>query len=483
MFFKRKNINPEFEKKVEQFSQEEDGVVSPLTQKVANVSHEAKSLEASEEQEKSVNEAKKVLEQELSIKHYFHKQLLETLDLGLLSSLDKERAKVDLHEAIVQLMADDQSHALSAEGRKRVIKQIEDEVFGLGPLEPLLADKTVSDILVNGPKSVYVERRGKLEKTPYTFLDDRHLRNIIDRIVSQVGRRIDEASPMVDARLVDGSRVNAIIPPLALDGPSVSIRRFSVDSLTMDNLLEYKSASPQMAKFIEAAVKGELNILISGGTGSGKTTTLNIFSGFIPRDKRIITIEDSAELQLQQPHVIRLETRPANLEGKGEISQRELVKNTLRMRPDRIVVGEVRGSEAVDMLAAMNTGHDGSLATIHANTPRDALSRVENMFSMAGWNISTKNLRAQIASAIHLVVQMERQEDGKRRMVSIQEINGMEGEVITMSEIFHFQRQGIDENGNILGYYTATGVVPQSHDQLVKRGLDLPFELFTESHS
>ncbi|MEZ8305346.1 CpaF family protein [Vibrio splendidus] len=483
MFFKRKNINPEFEKKVEQFSLEEDGVVSPLIQKVANVSHEAKSLEASEEQEKSMNEAKKVLEQELSIKHYFHKQLLETLDLGLLSSLDKERAKVDLHEAIVQLMADDQSHALSAEGRKRVIKQIEDEVFGLGPLEPLLADKTVSDILVNGPKSVYVERRGKLEKTPYTFLDDRHLRNIIDRIVSQVGRRIDEASPMVDARLVDGSRVNAIIPPLALDGPSVSIRRFSVDSLTMDNLLEYKSASPQMAKFIEAAVKGELNILISGGTGSGKTTTLNIFSGFIPRDKRIITIEDSAELQLQQPHVIRLETRPENLEGKGEISQRELVKNTLRMRPDRIVVGEVRGSEAVDMLAAMNTGHDGSLATIHANTPRDALSRVENMFSMAGWNISTKNLRSQIASAIHLVVQMERQEDGKRRMVSIQEINGMEGEVITMSEIFHFQRQGIDEHGNILGYYTATGVVPQSHDQLVKRGLDLPYEIFTESHS
>jgi len=348
-------------------------------------------------------------------------------------------------------------------------------------LEPLLADQTVSDILVNGPKSVYVERRGKLEKTPYTFLDDRHLRNIIDRIVSQVGRRIDEASPMVDARLVDGSRVNAIIPPLALDGPSVSIRRFAVDRLTMDNLIGYDSVSPQMAKFVEAAVKGELNILISGGTGSGKTTTLNIFSGFIPRDQRIITIEDSAELQLQQPHVIRLETRPANLEGKGEISQRELVKNTLRMRPDRIVVGEVRGSEAVDMLAAMNTGHDGSLATIHANTPRDALSRVENMFSMAGWNISTKNLRAQIASAIHLVVQMERQEDGKRRMVSIQEINGMEGEVITMSEIFRFQRKGIDEDGNIIGYFTATGVVPQYHDQLVKRGLDLPFELFSET--
>ncbi|WP_299692949.1 CpaF family protein [uncultured Vibrio sp.] len=483
MFFKRKNVNPEFEKKAEQGSHDsEDANSSEFLQTIEALSHTHK-VDVNEEKEKTINEARKVLEQELSIKHFFHKQLLETLDLGLLSSLEKERAKTDLQEAIVQLMSDDTNHPLSAEGRKRVIKQIEDEVFGLGPLEPLLADQTVSDILVNGPKSVYVERRGKLEKTPYTFLDDRHLRNIIDRIVSQVGRRIDESSPMVDARLVDGSRVNAIIPPLALDGPSVSIRRFAVDRLTMDNLIDYNSISPQMAKFVEAAVKGELNILISGGTGSGKTTTLNIFSGFIPRDQRIITIEDSAELQLQQPHVIRLETRPANLEGKGEITQRELVKNTLRMRPDRIVVGEVRGSEAVDMLAAMNTGHDGSLATIHANTPRDALSRVENMFSMAGWNISTKNLRAQIASAIHLVVQMERQEDGKRRMVSIQEINGMEGEVITMSEIFHFQRKGIDEEGNIIGYYTATGVVPQYHDQLVKRGLNLPFELFTETHS
>ncbi|UTT84043.1 CpaF family protein [Vibrio pelagius] len=475
MFFKRKNINPEFEKKAATTTSNEVQASSPDRTLKVDVEN------ASAEKEKSINEARKALEQELSIKHYFHKQLLETLDLGLLSSLETDRAKVDLHEAIVQLMANDSSQALSAEGRKRVIKQIEDEVFGLGPLEPLLADTTVSDILVNGPKSVYVERRGKLEKTPYTFLDDRHLRNIIDRIVSQVGRRIDEASPMVDARLVDGSRVNAIIPPLALDGPSVSIRRFAVDRLTMDNMLSYGSISPGMAKFVEAAVKGELNILISGGTGSGKTTTLNIFSGFIPRDQRIITIEDSAELQLQQPHVIRLETRPANLEGKGEISQRELVKNTLRMRPDRIVVGEVRGSEAVDMLAAMNTGHDGSLATIHANTPRDALSRVENMFSMAGWNISTKNLRAQIASAIHLVVQMERQEDGKRRMVSIQEINGMEGEVITMSEIFRFQRKGVDAEGNIQGFYTATGIVPQTHDQLVKRGLDIPFDIFSES--
>ncbi|MBW3694249.1 CpaF family protein [Vibrio sp. T187] len=483
MFFKRKNVNPEFQDKVQTSDEQENEFFieeEPVSTESGNSPLEKK-IKAAEERDREVEESRKQLEQELEIKHYYHQRLLETLDLGLLSSLEQDRAKQDLHEAIIQIMADDQSRPMSAEGRKRVVQQIEDEVFGLGPLEPLLNDKTVSDILVNGPKNVFVERRGKLEKTPYTFLDDRHLRNILDRIVSQVGRRIDEASPMVDARLLDGSRVNAIIPPLALDGPSVSIRRFAVDKLNMENLLGFNSLSPQMAKFVEAAVKGELNILISGGTGSGKTTTLNIFSGFIPSDDRIITIEDSAELQLQQPHVVRLETRPANLEGKGEITQRELVKNSLRMRPDRVVLGEVRGSEAVDMLAAMNTGHDGSLATIHANTPRDALSRVENMFSMAGWNISAKNLRSQIASAIHLVVQMERQEDGKRRMVSIQEINGMEGEIITMSEIFKFQRQGLDEDGNIIGYYTATGVVPGCHDQLSKRGLDLPFELFNES--
>ena len=482
MFFKRKSVNPEFEDRVQQSSIEE----AKLQKKELDESHSGESaldkkIREREKKEKGIDETRKIIEQELDIKHYFHKRLLETLDLGLLANLDERRAKNDLHEAIVQLMSDDNAHPLSAEGRKRIIKQIEDEVFGLGPLEPLLADSTVSDILVNGPKNIYVERFGKLERTPHTFLDDRHLRNIIDRIVSQVGRRIDEASPMVDARLMDGSRVNAIIPPLAIDGPSVSIRRFAVDKLTMDNLLSFNSISEPMARFIEAAVEGEMNILISGGTGSGKTTTLNICSGFIPSDKRIVTIEDSAELQLQQPHVIRLETRPANLEGKGEIGQRELVKNSLRMRPDRIVLGEVRGSEAVDMLAAMNTGHDGSLATIHANTPRDALSRVENMFSMAGWNISTKNLRAQIASAIHIVVQMERQEDGKRRMVSVQEINGMEGEVITMSEIFKFQRQGVDEEGNIIGYFTATGIVPACHDQLRRRGLDLPFDLFNET--
>ncbi|GMQ46387.1 CpaF family protein [Vibrio sp. 10N] len=482
MFFKRKNFNPDFEKRAAGIKNDEvrnEVIAEDIPKEEASSDVDEQELIKT----RAVEEARRQLEQDLEVKHYFHKKLLETVDLGLLSSLDEETAKRELHDAIQTLMNDDNEHPLSHEGRKRVLMQIEDEVFGLGPLEPLLKDTTVSDILVNGPKSVYVERRGKLEKTPYTFLDDRHLRNIIDRIVSLVGRRIDEASPMVDARLQDGSRVNAIIPPLAIDGASVSIRRFAVDRLTMDNLLELNSVSPQMAKFIKGAVRGELNILISGGTGSGKTTTLNIFSGYIPSNERIITIEDSAELQLQQPHVIRLETRPANLEGKGEITQRELVKNSLRMRPDRIVVGEVRGSEAVDMLSAMNTGHDGSLATIHANSPRDALSRVENMFAMAGWNISTKNLRAQIASAIHLVVQMERQEDGKRRMVSIQEINGMEGEVITMSEIFKFNREGVDKMGNVVGHYTATGVVPDCHNSLIKRGIDLPFELFNELSS
>ncbi len=485
MIFKRKKLHTDLQ--LQESSDEVNVQSSPSensdsssTKRGSPISSTEDKVKQSEVKLLEIERARKQLESELSVKHYYHQRLLETVDLTLLSSLDPERAKRDLNDAVFHLMNEDSTHALSSEGRKRVMKQIEDEVFGLGPLEPLLHDPTVSDILVNGPKSVYVERRGKLERTPYTFLDDRHLRNIIDRIVSQVGRRIDEASPMVDARLADGSRVNAIIPPLALDGSSVSIRRFAVDKLTMDNLLAFDSVSEPMARFIEAAVKGELNILISGGTGSGKTTTLNICSGFIPADDRIITIEDSAELQLQQPHVVRLETRPANLEGKGEITQRELVKNSLRMRPDRIVLGEVRGSEAVDMLAAMNTGHDGSLATIHANTPRDALSRVENMFSMAGWNISTKNLRAQITSAIHLVIQMERQEDGRRRMVSITEINGMEGEVITMSELFKFQRIGVDQDGNVQGYFTGTGVIPQCHEALSKRGFHLPYELFNQ---
>ncbi|CAE6911647.1 ATPase CpaF [Vibrio sp. B1FLJ16] len=476
MFYKRKNVGSNLSG-AELLSAKADASLEPVegSDKI-NLPNSS----VIEEKLLKMEAERKQLEHDQSIKHYYHGKLLDTLDLGLLSHLQEDKAKKELREAVIHLLAEDQTHPLSSEARSRMIRQIEDEIFGLGPLEPLLADTSVSDILVNGPKSIFVERFGKLEKTPHTFLDDRHLRSIIDRIVSQVGRRIDESSPMVDARLKDGSRFNAIIPPLAIDGASVSIRRFAVERLNMDNLLSLNSLSAQMAKFLNAAVVGELNILISGGTGSGKTTTLNILSGYIPSDQRIVTIEDSAELQLQQPHIVRLETRPPNIEGKGEISQRELVKNSLRMRPDRIVLGEVRGSEAVDMLAAMNTGHDGSLATIHANTPRDALSRVENMFSMAGWNVSTKNLRSQIASAINLVVQMDRQEDGKRRMVSIQEINGMEGEVITMSEIFKFQRQGMDENGNVIGDYISTGIVPACHDQLIKRGLDLPFEIFNE---
>ncbi|MCA0934759.1 CpaF family protein [Vibrio alginolyticus] len=476
MFYKRKNVGSNLSGTELLSTTEESNLGSSEGLNKTNPSNSS----LVEEKLLKMETERKQLEHDQAIKHYYHGKLLDTLDLGLLSHLQEDKAKKELREAVIHLLAEDQTHPLSSEARSRMIRQIEDEIFGLGPLEPLLADTTVSDILVNGPKSIFVERFGKLEKTPHTFLDDRHLRSIIDRIVSQVGRRIDESSPMVDARLKDGSRFNAIIPPLAIDGASVSIRRFAVERLNMDNLLSLNSLSAQMAKFLNAAVVGELNILISGGTGSGKTTTLNILSGYIPSDQRIVTIEDSAELQLQQPHIVRLETRPPNIEGKGEISQRELVKNSLRMRPDRIVLGEVRGSEAVDMLAAMNTGHDGSLATIHANTPRDALSRVENMFSMAGWNVSTKNLRSQIASAINLVVQMDRQEDGKRRMVSIQEINGMEGEVITMSEIFKFQRQGMDESGNVIGDYISTGIVPACHDQLIKRGLDLPFEIFNE---
>jgi pilus assembly protein CpaF len=359
-----------------------------------------------------------------------------------------------------------------------VIRTIEDEVMGLGPLEPLLADPTVSDVLVNGPKSVYVERRGKLELTDVQFHSDLHLMNIIDRIVTAVGRRIDESSPMVDARLKDGSRVNAIIPPLALDGPMLSIRRFAVELLSVDDLIRLGTLTEPVAKVLQAVVKARMNVLVSGGTGAGKTTTLNILSGFIPETERIVTIEDSAELQLQQTHVVRLETRPANIEGRGEIMARDLVRNSLRMRPDRIIVGEVRGAETLDMLQAMNTGHDGSLTTVHANSPRDALARLENMVSMTGIQFPTKGLRAQIASAIHVVLQVERQEDGKRRVVSVSEINGMEGDIITMSELFRFDRQGIDKEGKVIGALKATGIIPGFHKQITRKGIELPVELF-----
>ena len=406
-----------------------------------------------------------------------YQQLLKVMDLSLLDSLEQAEATRQIRDICLRLL-DEHSAPVSTTSRQLIIKQITDEVLGLGPLEPLLADHSVSDILVNGFASVYVERFGKLQRTDVRFRDDRHLLNIIDRIVSSLGRRIDESSPLVDARLKDGSRVNAIIPPLAIDGPSMSIRRFAVDLLNTDSLISVGTLTPAIALLLKAIVRGRLNVLISGGTGSGKTTMLNVLSSFIPQNERIVTIEDSAELQLQQPHVVRLETRPSNIEGRGEVSQRELVRNSLRMRPDRIVIGEVRGAEALDMLTAMNTGHDGSLTTIHANTARDALGRIENMVSMTGATFPIKAMRQQIASAIDVVIQLERQEDGKRRLVSVQEINGMEGEIITMTEIFSFARQGMGENGEVLGDYRPSGMIPAFRDVLAKRGIELPLTMF-----
>jgi pilus assembly protein CpaF len=416
-------------------------------------------------------------ESELEWKKRINEKLLSILDLSLIETIGDEKARTEIRQTANHLLAEE-SVPLSLRQRQRVIKAIEDEVLGLGPLEPLLADKSVSDILVNGYDTIYVERRGKLERTSASFSDQGHLLNTIDRIVSAVGRRIDESSPMVDARLKDGSRVNAIIPPLAIDGAALSIRRFAVELLTMKNLIELDTVTADIAQLLSGIVRSKLNVLVSGGTGAGKTTLLNILSSFIPHNERIVTIEDSAELQMQQPHVVRLETRPANIEGKGEINARDLVKNALRMRPDRIVVGEVRGAEALDMLQAMNTGHDGSLTTIHANSPRDALSRVENMVSMTGIAFPMKALRTQIASAIDVVIQISRLEDGKRRIVSLQEINGMEGEIVTMSELFRFEREGLDQEGNVIGRLRPTGIIPAFYKELQCKGIELPVELF-----
>ncbi len=410
-------------------------------------------------------------------KQRINEQLLTVLDLSLIDTVDDDKARKEIREIVERLLTEE-SAPLSRRQRQLIVDRIEDEVLGLGPLEPLLADPTISDILVNGFDTIYIERHGKLERTNARFTDPAHLLNTIDRIVSAVGRRIDESSPMVDARLADGSRVNAIIPPLAIDGAALSIRRFGVDLLSMENLIELGTLTPEVSKVLQAVVKGRLNILVSGGTGSGKTTMLNILSGYIPEDERIVTIEDSAELQLRQPHVVRLETRPPNIESKGEVTARDLVRNSLRMRPERIIVGEVRGGEALDMLQAMNTGHDGSLTTIHANSPRDALGRIENMVFMTGIAFSINALRSQIASAIDIVLQIVRLEDGKRKLVSIQEINGMEGDIITMSELFAFQREGMDENDNVIGHLQATGIIPAFHKGLAQRGIDLPIETF-----
>ena len=411
------------------------------------------------------------------LKAQMHMALLERLDLEAMESLTPERLREELRN-LVETLLQEGNVVVNEQERRNLVRDIQYEMLGLGPLEPLLADPTISDILVNNSQQVYVERRGKIELTDVTFVDDAHLMKIIDKIVSRVGRRIDESSPMVDARLPDGSRVNAIIPPLALDGPVLSIRRFSVVPLTIENLLEFKTLVPEMADLLSSLTKAKINILISGGTGTGKTTLLNILSSFIPTQERIITIEDAAELQLQQPHVVRLETRPANIEGRGEVPQRALVRNALRMRPDRIVLGEVRGAEALDMLQAMNTGHEGSMSTIHANSARDALIRLENMLGMAGVNSIPKVMRSQIASAINVVVQVARLTDGKRKIVSLQEITGMEGDVITMQEIFCFRQTGVGKDGAVEGHFAATGIRPRFSERIRSYGLPLADTLF-----
>ncbi len=411
------------------------------------------------------------------LKDRLHQQVIELLDLNAVNAMSQEAVTAQLTRLIEQLLQQESVH-LNQRERAQITQDILHEVLGLGPLEPLLADHTVNDILVNGHKQVFVERSGKLELTPVRFKDDAHLKKIIEKIVSRVGRRIDESVPMVDARLADGSRVNAIIPPLAIDGPSLSIRKFSKDPLQLYHLVEKRSLTPEIGELLKAIVQARLNVMISGGTGTGKTTMLNILSGFIPNDERIVTIEDAAELQLRQEHVVRLETRPANIEGKGEIAQRELVKNALRMRPDRIILGEVRGAECLDMLQAMNTGHDGSLTTVHANSCRDALTRIETLVSMAGLNLATKAMRHYVSSALDVIVQIARLSDGTRKLISLQEVVGMEGDLITLQELFTFQQTGLDENRRVKGRFRATGVRPKFAERLAAKGVSLPAELF-----
>ena len=413
------------------------------------------------------------------MKARLHRTLINRMDLTKLQQLTQEQVHAEVSRLAEAVLAQE-AMPLSVSERERLVNDVQHELFGLGPLEPLLKDPTISDILVNSHKTIYIERRGKIERTNVQFKDDEHLMRVIERIVSSVGRRIDESSPMVDARLQDGSRVNAIIPPLSIDGPVVSIRRFGSDPLKMSMLIDYNALTKDIADMLQMVVTARLNILISGGTGAGKTTLLNALSAYIPENERIVTIEDSAELQLQQPHVVRLETRPPNIEGRGEVTQRDLVKNALRMRPDRIVIGEVRGGEAIDMLQAMNTGHDGSLTTVHANTPRDALARLETMIQMTGMRLSDRAMRQQIASALNLVVQVARMSDGSRRVTSISEITGMEGETITMQEIFQYERTGVDKEGTVLGRFRPTGIRPRFAERLKASGLQLPRVFFEE---
>jgi pilus assembly protein CpaF len=412
-----------------------------------------------------------------AVKAAIHRKLIQKLNLERLTEVNRDEVRREVGQILEGLVVGE-STPMNLQERERLAQEVLDEVFGLGPLEPLLADPTVSDILVNTHRSVYVERKGILEQTSVQFRDDAHLVSIIDRIVSAIGRRVDESSPMVDARLADGSRVNAIIPPLAVDGPCLSIRRFGRDRLTADDLLRNNSLTPSMLDLLKGCVKARLNILISGGTGAGKTTFLNVLSSYISNRERIVTIEDAAELQLHQEHVVRLETRPPNIEGKGAIHQRQLVINSLRMRPDRIIVGEVRSEEALDMLQAMNTGHDGSLTTVHANTPRDALGRLETMVAMANLNLPESAIRRQISSAIDVVVQVSRMSDGTRKVVSVAEITGMEGEIVTMQDIFVFRKRGIRESGEVLGEFVATGIRPKFSERLLVAGIQLPISMF-----
>jgi pilus assembly protein CpaF len=419
----------------------------------------------------SSNRTSTPIEDGIALKLRIHERLLDLLNLSLLEKTPRETLRSEIRGVVGQLLQQEK-RILTPSQTEQLIEDVLDELLGLGPLEPLLKDPTINDILINTHSSVYVERFGRLEQTDVHFQDTRHLVRIVNKIVSAVGRRVDESQPMVDARLADGSRINAIIPPLAVDGPLVSIRKFAAIPIHMARLIELGSISEDMARFLQIIVKCRRNVLISGGTGSGKTTLLNAMSAFIDDRERIVTIEDSAELQLQQPHVCRLETRPQNVEGKGEITQRDLVRNALRMRPDRIILGEVRSGEAFDMLQAMNTGHDGSMTTVHANTPRDALSRVEQMIGMAGLDISPRSIRQQIASAINVVIQGERSEDGRRRIISISEIVGMEQDMISMQEIYRFHRRGLEKDGTIRGEYEVTGIRPHVMELAGARGID-----------
>jgi pilus assembly protein CpaF len=411
------------------------------------------------------------------VKAAIHRKLIQKLNLDRLTEVNREDVRREVG-AILETLVVGESTPMNLQERERLAQEVLDEVFGLGPLEPLLADPTVSDILVNSYRRIYVERRGILEATAVQFRDDAHLMAIIDRIVSAIGRRVDESSPMVDARLADGSRVNAIIPPLAVDGPCLSIRRFGKDPLTAEDLLNNKTLTPAMLELLSGCVKARLNVLISGGTGAGKTTFLNVLSSYISNRERIVTVEDAAELQLKQEHVVRLETRPPNIEGKGAIAQRQLVINSLRMRPDRIIVGEVRGEEALDMLQAMNTGHDGSLTTIHANTPRDALGRLETMVAMSNLSIPESAIRRQISSAIDLVIQVTRLSDGSRKVSTVAEITGMEADVITMQDIFMYKKRGVKDTGEVLGDFVATGVRPKFAEKLMVSGIHFPMSMF-----